>query len=65
MNKEKVLQLLSNIQYNRYVGITEFEVIRYAISAELLIRTSVGNFELSAKGVDLLNHKISWDDVIK
>ncbi|MGZ3767049.1 MAG: hypothetical protein ACXVA2_20470 [Mucilaginibacter sp.] len=65
MKKDKVLQLLSNVQYDRYVGITEFEVIRYAINAGLLIRTPVGNFELSAKGEDLLNHKISWDDVIK
>lgn len=65
MDQEKVLHLLGNIKHHRYVGITEFEVIRYAVNAELLIRTPVGNFELTVKGADLLNNKISWDGVIK
>jgi hypothetical protein len=65
MDKHKVLQLLGNIKHDRYAGITEFEVVRYAVSSGLLIRTSVGNFELSPKGEDLLSNKISWDDMIK
>jgi hypothetical protein len=65
MDKTQVLQLLSNIKYHRYVGITEFEVVRYAVSAGLLIRTAHGNFELSPKGEDLLNNNILWDDITK
>jgi len=63
MDQENVLQLLGNIKHHRYAGITEFEVVRYAIRAELLIRTPMGNFELSAKGDDLLNQKIPWDTI--
>jgi hypothetical protein len=65
MNKENVLQLLGNIKYNRFVGITAFEVVQYAVNAGLLVRTSVGNFKLTAKGEDLFSTKISWEEAIK
>jgi len=65
MDEKKVSQLLGNFQYNQFVGITGFEVIRYALNAELLVRTPVGNFALTIKGEELLNHKISRDELIK
>lgn len=65
MDHEKVLHLLGNIKHNQYVGTTEIEVVNYAVTTGLLVRTSIGNFELSPKGENLLNNKISWDDIIK
>jgi len=65
MDQEKVLHLLGNIKYKRFVGITAFEVVQYAVDACLLARTPVGNFVLTSKGEDLFSTKILCDDMIK
>jgi hypothetical protein len=38
MDHEKVLQLPGNVKYNRFIGITDFDIVRHATGTELNIK---------------------------
>jgi predicted transcriptional regulator len=60
MDKNNVLILLNTIKTKKYVGSMPVEVITFAIEKELVERTEIGNFQLTQKGLDLLDKKLDW-----
>ena len=64
MNQNNLRDFLSTVQNKKYAGVTSFDIIQFAIEKELVERTTVGNFQLTTKGTDFLDEKISWNDVL-
>ncbi len=64
MNQNNLRDFLSTVQNKKYAGVTSFDIVQFAIEKELVERTTVGNFQLTSKGVDFLDAKISWNDVL-
>ena len=61
MNKNEVLALLNTIDKDKYVGAVSIEVVQFAIDKKLIERTSLGNFQLTSKGCELLTNQLSWE----
>jgi len=64
MNKNNLRNFLSTVQNKKYAGVTSFDVIEFALDKELVERTEVGNFQLTSRGTDFLDEKISWNEVL-
>jgi len=63
MNKSDLLDLLATIYNKKYIGAVSIDLVQFAINKGLIERTSIGNFQLTNKGEDLLNQQISWDEL--
>lgn len=56
-----IFNLLSNVLTKKHIGSVPIEAVSFSIEKELLKRTAYGNFELTDKGIELLNGKINFD----
>ncbi len=63
ITKNELWDMLDTIHSKKYVGVVSFELIQFAIDKQLIERTPVGNFQLTSKGSDFLDYKLSWDEL--
>ncbi|MGZ3776778.1 MAG: hypothetical protein ACXVI9_04120 [Mucilaginibacter sp.] len=56
-----IFNLLSNVMTKKHIGSVPIEAVSFSIEKELLKRTDYGNFELTDKGMELLNGKLNLD----
>ena len=67
MRKDEVIRFLQLLMYDEVLPLnaeeTEYnEVGKYCLRTKFVNATPDGNYIISAKGLDLLNGKIEWDD---
>jgi hypothetical protein len=68
MDKQTLIEMLKSIRKDGMLGPTGthndiIDHIDFALDHKLVTRTNEGNFEITGKGVGLLEEKLSWDDV--
>ncbi|HWD89071.1 MAG TPA: hypothetical protein VG367_13155 [Mucilaginibacter sp.] len=68
MDKDCVVRMLLNIRDNKYLGPKTDdspigELVAYALEKRLINRSDTGNLILTDKGCDLLEEKVSWENL--
>jgi len=68
MDKQTLTDMLESIRKEHMLGPKTDpgeigERIDFAIGHGLIVRTFKGNFSITNKGLDLLEGKLSWDDI--
>jgi hypothetical protein len=58
-----LFKLLRNINVKKHIGSVPIEAVCYSEEKELVKRTDLGNFELTDKGVKLLNGEIRLEGI--
>ncbi|HEX3383703.1 MAG TPA: hypothetical protein VHS53_00875 [Mucilaginibacter sp.] len=68
MDKDCVVRMLQHIRDNKYLGPKTDdspigELVAYALEKGLIGRSDIGNLILTGKGFDLLEEKVSWENI--
>jgi hypothetical protein len=68
MDKNAIILMLNNIKNTNSIGALRdsYEIgerINFAINKNLITRLDTGSLRITEKGIDLLENKISWEDI--
>lgn len=68
MDKQTLIEMLQSIRKDHMLGPATgaYEIIDqidFALQHALISRTYKGNFAITNRGIDLLEGKLSWDDL--
>jgi hypothetical protein len=59
----ELFNMLRNVCIKKHIGTVSIDAVSYSEQKKLVKRTRTGNFELTDKGVKLLNAEISPDEI--
>jgi hypothetical protein len=68
MEKQALIEMLQSIRKDNMLGTTGSypdigDYIDFALNNDLIIRTFKGNFSITNKGIDMLEGKMSWEEL--